>query len=80
MLQICKKTPKCFNCIFYNQNGVYLNGTCNRVFIREKPTIKTYFYPSAISARSYDYLCGYEAKYYIDKVKAKFCNFSHIIG
>lgn len=80
MLYIYKKVPKCINCIFYKPCTNSLNSCCKRIFLRESPVIKTYFYPSTIAARSYDYLCGFEGKYFVDKIKAKNYDFSHMIG
>ena len=80
MSHIYKKLPKCINCAFYKPSINSVNSNCNRVFLRTLPSIETYHYPNTIAARSYDYLCGYEGKYFADKVKAKYSNFSHIMG
>lgn len=81
MLQLYKKIPKCINCMHYKANDLELSySKCRRIFVREHPYIETYYQPNAISARSYKYLCGFEGKYFVDKIKVKNCNISHIIG
>lgn len=79
MLHFQKKIPKCINCMYYNSNGPYYS-KCRRIFSREQPVMETHYYPSTIAARSYNYLCGFEGKFFVDKNKVKNFNISHIIG
>ena len=63
-----KNIPKCINCMYYNPNGTHLS-RCRRIFVRELPVVETCYQPSTITARSYDHLCGFEGKYFVDKYK-----------
>jgi hypothetical protein len=73
------KIPKCIHCAFYQPNAHQYN-KCNRVFIREHPKLETIYYPLAITARSYNYMCNIEGRYFVHTNVAKHGNSSHMIG
>jgi hypothetical protein len=80
MSGIYKRIPQCADCIFLRPGSNYASSICNRVYARAQPTIETTFYPNVFTARNYEYLCGPKGKYFVDKLRAKYSNFSHIMG
>ena len=73
------KIPKCIHCTFY-QPGAHQHNKCNRVFVREHPTVETIYYPLAITARNYKYMCDIEGKHFVHNDIAKHSNSSHMLG
>jgi len=65
--------------MYYQSNPSSMD-RCGRIFLKNYPSVETFFYPSTIFARSSDQLCGTKGRFFVHKNSAKKCNVSHIMG